>query len=71
MATVLADGLDLAARLVRDNNLPVSKSQQSINIQQVKKIARRKRRMILGKFLNNQARRQISHYCLRLMLLEK
>ena len=67
MVTVLAEGLDLAVRLVRNNNLPVSNSRWSTNTQRVRKIAHRKRRMILGKFLNNQAKKQINHFCLKLM----
>ena len=70
MEKVVAKDLVREAKLVKKNISVVSSNQWTTNTQQVRGTADQKRRMILGKSLNNQVKKQISH-CLSRRSLEK
>ena len=62
MEKVLVKDLVQVAKLVKKNISVVSSNRWTTNTQQVGRIVDQKRRMILGKSLNNQVKKQISHY---------
>ena len=61
MEKVVAKDLVREAKLVKKNISVVSRNRWSINTLQVRRIADQKRRMILGKSLKSQVKKQISH----------